>query len=96
MYRFQELIELKKVRDKIFEEADNYEDLNNLTRDKIRILYKDVIPLVSSNAKIPNIKITGHVVNFRFLAMEEIIDKQNKVIEDQGKLIKEQGSIIQE
>jgi hypothetical protein len=61
-------------RENIIAEAKKYDDIKSYTREKVRSIYKDIVPLVSSHAKIPDVKIREHVVNFRFLSMQELIN----------------------
>lgn len=55
-----------------------------------------MVLLVSKSAKITNIKIRGHVDNFRFLVLEKTINKQNSLIEEQKKQLEEQKKQLEE
>jgi hypothetical protein len=93
-FRIKELIEVNKGRTQALEIVTKYEDLSKITRDEVRRMYKKVIHEVSKSAKITNIKIRGHVDNFRFLDLHENIKNQSCLIEEQRKQLEEQRELI--
>ena len=72
-FKIKELIEVASVREDIIKEAKAYEDIKSYTRERVRGIYKNIIPLVSSNAKLAPIGIREHVINFRFLYLQDTV-----------------------
>ena len=73
---------------------NKYEDLRKITRDEVRRIFKDVIHLVSKSAKITNIKIRGHVDNFRFLDLHETIKNQSILIKKQEEKLERYEKLV--
>jgi hypothetical protein len=69
----KELIELISVREDIIKEAKAYEDIKSYNRDKVREIYKEIIPKVSSYSKVPPVGIREQVTNLRFLYLQDTI-----------------------
>jgi hypothetical protein len=79
-FKVVELIKEITKREDFIKKAKAYEDIKSYTPEKVRAIYKQVIPLVSAENKIAPIGIRDHVINFRFLYMQDIINEQSKLI----------------
>ncbi len=83
----KELIEVISEREEIIKEAKAYEDIKSYNRDRVRTIYKEIIPLVSNHPLLPPVGIREHIINFRFLGMQDIIKEQREMIDKQKDLI---------
>lgn len=63
-------------------ELAKFENNDKFDLERIRSIYRDVIPEISNSGKIPPPKIREYILNFRFLSMEETINKAHTANEE--------------
>ena len=95
-FKIRELLAKIPLREKISKELEEYETIDTYNLEKIREIYINVIPLISSSGIIPPPSVNKYIDYFQDRSLQEAGNKQQEKIKKLEKTLEAEQKEIDE